>query len=98
VNIRAIILCCTFLCSAPVFAQGNTDVIVMKNGDHFSCEIKGLSAGVLSVKLNYVDGTIAVQWSQVAHIESNRLFRVQTESGAVYTKAVLFLLLSALGP
>jgi putative salt-induced outer membrane protein YdiY len=57
----------------------------MKNGDHFSCEIKGLSAGVLSVKLNYVDGAIAVQWSQVAHIESNRLFRVQTESGAVYT-------------
>jgi 4-hydroxy-3-methylbut-2-en-1-yl diphosphate synthase IspG/GcpE len=57
----------------------------MKNGDRFTCEIKGLSAGVLSVKLNYVDGAISVQWSQVAHLESNRLFLVQTESGAVYT-------------
>ena len=57
----------------------------MKNGDRFTCEIKGLSAGVLSVKMSYVDGTVAVQWSQVAHLESNRLFRVQTESGVVYT-------------
>ena len=57
----------------------------MKNGDRFTGEIKGLSAGVLSVKLKYVDGTIAVQWSQVAHLESNRLFLVKTESGVVYT-------------
>jgi Protein of unknown function, DUF481 len=85
VTIRAIILCSMFLCSALLPAQGNTDVIVMKNGDRFTCEIKGLSAGVLSVSLDYVDGTIAVQWSQVAHLESNRLFLIQTESGAVYT-------------
>jgi Protein of unknown function, DUF481 len=85
---RAIILCCVFLCSVPLFAQENTDVIVMKNGDRFTCEIKGLSAGVLSVKLSYVDGTIAMQWSQVAHLESNRLFLIQTESGVVYTGKV----------
>ena len=85
VTIRAIILCCAFLCSVRLYAQKNTDVIVMKNGDRFTCEIKGLSAGVLSVKLSYVDGTIGVQWSQIAHLESNRLFLVQTESGTVYT-------------
>ena len=84
--IRAIILCCTLLGAMPLFAQGkNTDVIVMKNGDRWTCEIKGLSGGVLSVKLDYVDGTVAVQWSQVAHLDSNRLFLVKTESGAVYT-------------
>jgi Protein of unknown function, DUF481 len=84
-TIRAIILCSTLLFSVPLFAQKNTDVIVMKNGDRFTCEIKGLSSGVLSVKLSYVDGTISVQWSQVAHLESNRLFLVHTESGAQYT-------------
>jgi putative salt-induced outer membrane protein YdiY len=83
--IRAIILCCTLLGAMPLFAQENTDVIVMKNGDRWTCEIKGLSGGVLSVKLNYVDGTVAVQWSQVAHLDSNRLFLVKTENGAVYT-------------
>jgi hypothetical protein len=85
VTMRAIILCCAFLCSTHLYAQRNTDVIVMKNGDRFTCEIKGLSAGVLSVKLSYVDGTIGVQWSQVARLESTRLFLVQTESGTVYT-------------
>jgi hypothetical protein len=85
VTIRAIVLCCVFLFSARLYAQKNTDVIVMKNGDRFTCEIKGLSAGVLSIKLNYVDGTIGVQWSQVAHLESNQLFLVHTEGGDVYT-------------
>jgi hypothetical protein len=85
VTIRAILLCCAFLCSFPLRAQENTDVIVMKNGDRFTCEIKGLSAGVLSVKVKYVDGDMAVQWSQVAHLESRRLFLVHTESGAAYT-------------
>jgi Protein of unknown function, DUF481 len=84
-TIRVIILCSVLLFSATLLAQENNDVIVMKNGDRFTCEIKGLSAGVLSVKMSYVDGTVAVQWSQVAHLESNRLFRVQTESGVVYT-------------
>jgi hypothetical protein len=88
VTIRAIILCCAFLSFAPLFAQRNTDIIVMKNGDRFTCEIKGLSAGELSVKLSYVDGTISVQWSQVAHLESERLFLVKTESGAVYTGTI----------
>lgn len=60
-------------------------MIVMKNGDRLTGEIKGLSAGVLSLKLKYVDGTIAVQWSQVARLESSRLFLVKTESGLVYT-------------
>jgi ferredoxin-like protein FixX len=85
VTIRAIILCCVLICPAKVVAQENTDVIVMKNSDRFTCEIQGLSGGVLSVKLHYVDGTIGVQWSEVAHLESNRLFLVKTESGEVYT-------------
>ena len=85
---RAIVLISTLLFSVPLFAREKSDVIVMKNGDRFTCEIKGLSAGVLSVKVSYVDGTMAVQWSQVAHLESNQLFLVQTESGTVYTGKV----------
>ena len=70
---------------APLFARNNTDVIVMKNGDRMTCEIKGLSAGVLSVRLSYAQGIIGVQWSAVAHLESNQLFFVQTEDGKRYT-------------
>jgi hypothetical protein len=84
-TLRVIILGTTLLFSLPLSAQESKDVIVMKNGDRITGEIKGLSAGVLSVRVRYIDGRIAVQWSQVAHLESNKLYLVQTESGAVYT-------------
>ena len=84
-KIRVIIFTLTLLFCSPLFARDNTDVIVMKNGDRMTCEIKALSAGVLSVKLKYVQGTIGVQWSEVARLESNQLFLVKTEDGTVYT-------------
>jgi hypothetical protein len=84
-NIRVILFFWILLFALPLFARENTDVIVMKNGDHLTCEIKGLSAGVLSVKLKYAQGTIGLEWAQVAHLESNQLFLIQTEAGTVYT-------------
>jgi hypothetical protein len=62
-TIRPMILCSTLLFSAPLFAQQNkyTDALGMKIGDRFTCEIKRLSSGVVSVKLSYVDGIISVQ-------------------------------------
>lgn len=83
--IRVMIFSCAALFSSPLFARDNTDVIVMKNGDRMTGEIKRLSAGVLSVKLSYAQGNIGVQWSSVARLESNQLFLVQTEGGTVYT-------------
>jgi hypothetical protein len=84
-KIRVIIFSVTLLFCSTLFARENTDVIVMKNGDRMTCEIKGLSAGVLSVNLKYVQGTIGVEWLQVARLESDQLFLVQTEDGTVYT-------------
>ena len=60
-------------------------MIVMKNGDRFTGEIKGLSGGVLYISVQSILGTSQVQWSKVAHLESKRLFHVRTEDGAVYT-------------
>jgi len=73
------------LLSAPLLARDSSDVIVMKNGDHLTGEIKGLSQGVLYISMNYILGTSQVQWSKVDHIESQQLFLVKTEAGNVYT-------------
>jgi hypothetical protein len=74
-----------FLLAAPLLARDSTDVIVMKNGDHLTGEIKGLSQGVLYISMQYILGTSSVQWSKVDHIESKQLFLVKTEGGNVYT-------------
>lgn len=62
---RSAILCCHLLFVLPLFARESTDVLVMRNGDHLTCEIKGLSGGVLYVGLPYVIETLSVDWSQV---------------------------------
>ena len=83
-NLRAVIIMC-FVMVAPLLARESTDVIVMKNGDHLTGEIKGMSQGVLYISMNYILGTSDVQWSKVDHIESTQLFLVKTEGGEVYT-------------
>ena len=80
-----VVVCCVFLLTTPLFARDSTDVIVMKNGDHLTGEIKGLNAGVLYVSMKYILGTSSVQWSEVARLESKQLFLVKTQDGSVYT-------------
>src|ERR1700755_3585635 len=84
-NMQFVILSCALLVATPVFARESTDVIVMKNGDHLTGEIKGLNAGVLYMSMEYILGTSSVQWSKVARLESKQLFFVKTEDGSVYT-------------
>jgi hypothetical protein len=83
-NLRAIVIGCLLLV-APLLARDSTDVIIMKNGDHLTGEIKGLNSGILYFSLQYILGTSQVQWSKVDHIESKQLFLVKTEDGSVYT-------------
>jgi len=71
--------------AAPLFARPKTDVLVMRNGDHLTCEIKGLEDGVLYASFDYILSTQSVQWSKVAYIESKQLFIVKTVDGSVYT-------------
>jgi hypothetical protein len=53
----------------------------------FTCEIKE-TTGRAHTSLDYVDGTISVQWSKVARLESNQLFLVQTQGGSIYTASL----------
>ncbi|HVP50023.1 MAG TPA: DUF481 domain-containing protein [Candidatus Bathyarchaeia archaeon] len=89
IKVRTRVLYVLVLVAAiPLLGRESTDVIVMKNGDHLTGEIKGLNQGVLYISMNYILGTSEVQWSQVDHIESKQLFLVKTESGNVYTGAL----------
>jgi putative salt-induced outer membrane protein YdiY len=73
----------------PAFARPKTDLLVMKNGDRITCEVKNLDAGVLKVNLDYVDGTIAIDWLKVARLESNFMFLVQLQDGSIYSGKVV---------
>lgn len=75
-RIRSLLFSCvTLLVAIPLSAREKTDVIVMDNGDRITCEVKGL---------NDVDGTVSVDWSKVARLESSQLFVVLAQDGSSY--------------
>jgi len=82
---RAIVLSFILLLVTPGFAREKSDVIVMKNGDRLTGEIKSLDSGVLQFSVDYIDGSCSIRWSMVDHLESKQLFVVMTEDGSVYT-------------
>jgi hypothetical protein len=71
--------------AAPLRAREKSDVIILDNSDRLTGEIKSLKSGVLYVSLDYIDGTIAVQWSKVAGLKSKQLFIVRTQDGNLLT-------------
>jgi hypothetical protein len=73
----------------PAFSRPATDVLVMNNGDRLTCEVKTLEAGVLQVNLDYVDGTISIDWRRVARMESQALFLLELQDGTFYSGKVI---------
>ena len=69
--------------ACPALAREKSDLLVMKNGDRITCQVKNLDAGVLKVDLDYVDGTVSIDWLKVARLESKFLFLVQLQDGSI---------------
>lgn len=59
------------------------DVVYMKNGDKITCEIRSLEKGQLTVKPDYTNGTIVLDWEKIDHIESAQSFVVTDSKGSV---------------
>jgi len=66
-------------------AREKKDVLQFKNGDRITCEIIKLDKGYLYVKLEYADGTVAMDWSKIAGVESDQAFVVGDKAGKRYT-------------
>jgi Protein of unknown function, DUF481 len=83
--VGTVLLGATLLLGPTPALAPKTDVLYMKNGDRITCEVKTMDAGAVYVSLDYVDGTIAVNWSVIARLESTHLFLVELDDGSVHT-------------
>jgi Protein of unknown function, DUF481 len=79
------LLCAAMVFAPPLLGREKTDIIVMKNGDRITCEIKGLRSNTLYISVDYILSTLSVDWSKVDHVESKQLFLFRTQDGTVYT-------------
>ena len=66
-------------------AREKKDVIQFANGDRITCEIVKLEKGYLYVKLEYADGTVAMDWSKITGVESSQKFVVADKAGERHT-------------
>ena len=71
--------------SAVVYDTANArpkeDVVIMKNGDRLTCEVKNLESGVLYVSLDYVSGNVGLDWKQVEKVQSKGFYQITLRNG-----------------
>src|SRR5215472_2989266 len=78
-----------FVCaSASILAKQKDDVVIMKNGDHITCEIKRLENGVLYINPSYALASYGVDWAEVERVESKDTYTVVVTSGERYTGTI----------
>ncbi|MDP5053082.1 MAG: DUF481 domain-containing protein [Congregibacter sp.] len=66
--------------SYPAAAQRKTDTITLYNGDRVTGEIKSLLGGQLSLKTDAM-GTLAIEWKEIASIDSNYNYELRLDDG-----------------
>ena len=62
-------------------AKRKDDIVVMKNGDRLTGEIKGLNQGLLSFKSSYMTSSVQLDWEEVDRLQSEDPFVVTLTSG-----------------
>ena len=65
--------------ASPVYAE-KTDVVVLRNGDRITGEIKELRRGMLKYKTDDMS-TIYIEWDKITQITSKDVFEVEMRSG-----------------
>lgn len=78
----AIFLLCALYATAAV-AGDKTDVILLKNGDRLTGDIKGVSQGKLTLKTNDA-GTISIEWDKVVALKTLQRLQVEVASGVLH--------------
>ena len=64
------------------------DVLILKNGDRITGEVKKLNNGDLEFDAPYSDTNFIIKWNEVERIESNADFIAQTSAGDYVTGSV----------
>lgn len=72
-------------------AAAKSDVVVLKNGDRMTGEIKGLQRGELRIKSDYMAEAVRLDWSKVESLESKSTFMIWLVDGKLVTDVMRLL-------
>lgn len=72
-------------------AKSVDDVVVLKNGDRMTGEIKGLQRGELRIKADYMAEAVRLDWSKVQSLESKSTYMIWLVDGKLVTNVMRLL-------
>jgi putative salt-induced outer membrane protein YdiY len=72
-------------------AKNVDDVVVLKNGDRLTGEIKGLQSGELRFKSDYMAEAVRLDWARVERLESKSTFMIWLVDGKLVTDVMRLL-------
>ena len=72
-------------------AKNVDDVVVLKNGDRMTGEIKGLQSGELRIKSDYMAEAVRLDWARIERIESKSVFMIWLVDGKLVTDCIRLL-------
>src|SRR6185295_955646 len=87
----ALLICLNFLLVLTALAKNVDDVVVLKNGDRMTGEIKGLQSGELRIKSDYMAEAVRLDWSKVERLESKSTFMIWLVDGKLVTDVMRLL-------
>jgi putative salt-induced outer membrane protein YdiY len=79
----ALALSAAVACTPPAALAAKTDVLVLRNGDRITGEVKGLARGKLDYSTDDA-GRLSVEWDKVARLTSPHSFDVEDAAGVRY--------------
>ena len=77
---RVLLAAAILVAAFPVSAREKTDVVVLKNGDHLTGEIKGMERGKLDFNTDDI-GRISIEWDKVLEVTSTHQYEAVLRSG-----------------
>lgn len=81
----------SFLFALTAIAKNVDDVVVLKNGDRMTGEIKGLQSGELRFKADYMAEAVRLDWSKIERLESKSTFMIWLVDGKLVTDVIRLL-------
>jgi Protein of unknown function, DUF481 len=79
------------LATATTLAKHDDDVVVLKNGDRLTGEIKGLQRGELKFKADYMAEAVRLDWARIERLESKSTFIISLLDGQLFTNVIRLL-------
>jgi putative salt-induced outer membrane protein YdiY len=73
---------------SSTYAKNDDDVVVLKNGDRITGEIKGLQRGEFKIKADYMAEAVRLDWTKIERIESKSTFIISLVDGKLFTSGM----------